>query len=78
MMIIVAFEYRDTSIGPCNEIGLSVPVKFPPGFVFPGLSAISMMLNNRFSVYIGSAKKLKYGCLPEKKSVMQVRHGCTI
>ena len=52
MIIIVAFEYRDTSIGPYNEIALSVPVNFPPKFVFPGLSAISMILKNRFSVYI--------------------------
>jgi hypothetical protein len=52
MVIIVAFEYRDTSIGPYNEIAMSVPVKFPPRFVFPGLSAISMMRKNCFSVYI--------------------------
>ena len=52
MFIIVAFEYRDTSIGPYNEIAMSIPVKFPPKFVFPGLSAISMMLKNCFSVYI--------------------------
>ena len=52
MVIILAFEYIDTSIGPYNEIALSVPVKFPPKFVFPGLSAISMMRKNCFSVYI--------------------------
>lgn len=52
MIIIVAFEYRDTSIGSYNEIALSLPVKFPPRFIFPGLSAISMMRKNCFSVYI--------------------------
>ena len=52
MIIIVAFEYRDTSIGSYNEIGMAVPVQFPPKFIFPGLSAISMMRKNRFSVYI--------------------------
>jgi len=52
MVIIVAFEYRDTSIGPYNEIGLSVPVKFPPKFTLPGFAAISMMRKNCFSVYI--------------------------
>ena len=52
MITIVAFEYLDTSIGPYNEIGLVIPVKFPPRFLFPGFSAISMMLKNRFSVYI--------------------------
>jgi len=49
---IAALEYRDTSIEPYNEIAICVPVKFPPKFVFPGLSAISMMLKNSFSVYI--------------------------
>jgi len=52
MIIIVAFEYNDTSIGSYNEIGLAVAVKFPPKFIFPGLSAISMMRKNCFSVYI--------------------------
>lgn len=52
MVTIAAFEYRDTSIGPYNEIGLSVPIKFPPSFAFPGLSAISMMRKHCFSVYI--------------------------
>lgn len=52
MLIIVGFEYLDTSIGPYNEIALSVPVLFPRRFVFPGLSAVSMMRKNCFSVYI--------------------------
>ncbi len=52
MLIVTAFEYLDTSIGPYNEIALAIPVKFPPGFVFPGLSAISMMRKNCFYVYI--------------------------
>lgn len=52
MLAIAAFEYLDTSIGPYNEIAIAIPIKFPPGFIFPGLSAISMMLKNSFSVYI--------------------------
>ena len=52
MLNIAALEYRDTSIEPYNEIAISVPAKFPPKFVFPGLSAISMMFKNCFSVYI--------------------------
>ena len=35
MLGITAFEYRDTSIEPYNEIAISIPVKFPPGFTFP-------------------------------------------
>lgn len=52
MLAITAFEYHDTSIGPYNEIAITIPVKFPPGFVFPGLAAISMMRKNVFPVYI--------------------------
>lgn len=52
MLGISAFEYRDTSIGPYNEIAITVPVKFPPGFVVPGLAAISMMRRKVFPVYI--------------------------
>ena len=52
MLIITAFEYSDTSIGPYNEIGIAIPVKFPPRFLIPGLSAISMIRKNCFSVYI--------------------------
>lgn len=52
MLGITAFEYHDTSIGPYNEIAISIPVKFPPGFAFPGLSAMRMMRKNIFSVYI--------------------------
>jgi hypothetical protein len=52
MLAITAFEYHDTSIGPYNEISISIPVKFPPAFVFPGVTAISMMRKNIFHVYI--------------------------
>ena len=52
MLGITAFEYHDTSIGPYNEIAITIPVKFPPNFVFPGLAAISMMRKNVFPVYI--------------------------
>jgi hypothetical protein len=52
MLVITAYEYRDTSIGPYNEIGIAIPVKFPPRFIFPGLAAISMLRKNVFPVYI--------------------------
>ncbi len=52
ILAITAFEYHDTSIGPYNEIAITIPIKFPPGFVFPGLSAISIMRKNVFPVYI--------------------------
>jgi len=52
MVGIVAFEYHDTSIGPYNEIGIAIPVKFPPSFSVPFVSVLPMMLKNKFSVYI--------------------------
>jgi hypothetical protein len=52
MLGIAAFEYRDTSIGPYNEIAIAIPAKFPSRFVFPGLSALKMMRENLFPVYI--------------------------
>ncbi len=52
MLGITAFEYRDTSVGPYNEIAITIPVVFPPKFVFPTFNSISMLLNNVFPVYI--------------------------
>ena len=52
MLGIAAFEYRDTSVGPHNEIAITIPIKFPPGFIMPGLSAMKMMRKNLFPLYI--------------------------
>jgi hypothetical protein len=52
MLAIAAFEYHDTSVGPYNEIGIAIPIKFPSRFVVPGLSALKMMRKNLFPVYI--------------------------
>jgi hypothetical protein len=52
MLGITAFEYHDTSIGPYNEIAITIPIRFPPRFVFPGIAAISMMRTNVFHVYV--------------------------
>ena len=52
MLGIAAFEYRDTSVGPYNEVGIAIPIKFPSRFVVPGLSALKMMRKNLFPVYI--------------------------
>jgi hypothetical protein len=52
MLGVFAFEYFDTSIGPYNEIALTIPIKFPPSFAFPGLAVISGMRKKIFSGYI--------------------------
>ncbi len=52
MMGITAFEYRDTSIGPYNEVSISIPTIFPPRFFFPLLSAIALRRKGIMHTYI--------------------------
>ena len=52
MLSITAFEYRDTSIGPYNEVAISVPLNFSPATFVGHHSALSMMRKNIFPVYI--------------------------
>ena len=52
MLSIVAFEYRDTSIGPYNEVSISVPINFPPASFLGKYSAFSSMRKKTFPVYI--------------------------
>lgn len=52
MMGITAFEYHDTSIGPYNEIGISIPTVFPPRFIFPLLTAMAMRRKGIIHTYI--------------------------
>ena len=52
MLGVTCFEYYDTSIGPYNEIAITIPVKFPPSFQLPGWSALQMMRHRDFYVYI--------------------------
>jgi hypothetical protein len=52
MLCITAFEYRDTSIGPYNEVAVSVPINFPPAAFLGRHSAFSMMRTKTFPVYI--------------------------
>ena len=52
MLGIAPFEYRDTSVEAYNEIAITVPVKFPPGFTMPGLFAIKMMRKRFFPLYV--------------------------
>lgn len=52
MLSITAFEYRDTSIGPYNELAVSVPINFPPAEFLGKHSAPSMMNKHIYPVYI--------------------------
>lgn len=52
MLGITALEYRDTSVGPYNEVAITVPLNFPPAAFLGKHSALSMMHKNIFPVYI--------------------------
>ena len=52
MLSICAFEYHDTSIGPYNEVAISVPINFPPASYLGKHTALSTMRQNIFPVYI--------------------------
>lgn len=52
MVSITAFEYRDTSIGPYNEVSIGIPINFPPASFLGKHSALSMMRRNIFPSYI--------------------------
>lgn len=52
MISICAFEYRDTSIGPYNEVSIAVPINFPPASFLGKHSAFSSMRKMVFPVYI--------------------------
>lgn len=52
MLGITAFEYRDTSVEPYNEVAVTVPLNFPPAAFLGKHTALSMMRRNVFPVYI--------------------------
>jgi hypothetical protein len=52
LITVCFFEYRDTSIGPYNEVAISVPINFPPATFLGKQSALSMMRKNKFPIYV--------------------------
>jgi hypothetical protein len=52
MLSITAFEYRDTSIGPYNEVSIAIPINFPPASFLGKHSAFSSMRKKIFPVYV--------------------------
>lgn len=52
LLNITAFEYRDTSIGPYNEVAIGVPVNFPPAGFLGKHSGLSIMSKSIYPVYI--------------------------
>jgi hypothetical protein len=52
MLAVTAFEYRDTSIGPYNEVAISVPLNFPPATFVGKNSALTMLRKHIYPLYI--------------------------
>ena len=52
VLIIKVFEFRDTDIGPYNEISVSIPINFEPAAFLPRKSAISMLRRHKFALYV--------------------------
>jgi hypothetical protein len=52
LLSMTAFEYKDTDIGPYNEVAVSIPMYFPQADFVPEKSAIAMVRKNKFSTYI--------------------------
>jgi hypothetical protein len=52
LLSLTAFEYKETDIGPYNEVAISIPIHFPHADFVPAKSAIAMMRKNKFSTYI--------------------------
>lgn len=52
MMGFSAFEYQDTSIGPYNEVGITIPVRYLPSRNPVLLPALKMSASLNFDVYV--------------------------
>jgi hypothetical protein len=52
VLSMTAFEYRDTDLGPYNEVAISIPMYFPHADFVPEKSAIAMVRKNIFSMYV--------------------------
>jgi hypothetical protein len=52
MLAVCFFEYRNTSIGPYNEVAISVPINFAPAAFLDKHSALSAMRKKIFPFYV--------------------------
>jgi hypothetical protein len=48
----LAFDYRDTSIGPYREVAMAIPVRYGTGFRAPLYPALRMSFSFSFEAYI--------------------------
>jgi len=52
VLVIKAYEFRETDIGPYNEVSISIPINFEPASFLPRKSAISMLRKHKFALYV--------------------------
>jgi hypothetical protein len=52
LLTVCFFEYRDSAIGPYNEVAINVPINFAPDSILSKTSALSSLRKNVFSIYI--------------------------
>lgn len=52
LLTVCFFEYRDSAIGPYNEVAINVPINFAPDSFLGKHSALSSMRKNVFPIYI--------------------------
>lgn len=52
VLSVNAYEFRDTDIGPYNEVSVTVPINFEAADFLPKKSAISMLRKHKFALYV--------------------------
>ncbi len=52
VVTIAAFEYRDTSVGPYNEVGITIPVLLDPLIRLPGLPLLLEKRYKKLGFYV--------------------------
>jgi hypothetical protein len=52
LLAFIAFDYRDTSIGPYRELGIAIPARYEPRFNPPLFPALRMAASLSFEAYV--------------------------
>jgi hypothetical protein len=52
LLALMAFDYRDTSIGPYREMALAIPVRYRPRLNVPFIPVLRMSVSLSFEIFI--------------------------
>ncbi len=52
LLTFMAFDYRDTSIGPYKEFAIAIPARYEPGFNIPLFPVLRMGASLSFEAYV--------------------------